>query len=134
MRDPNDIKAKELRIFGISLGVIVLVFFGVFFPWILSGSYPLWPWVFAGIIGVVTFIFPSLLKLIYLFTHALGQKLGQLYMFILLGFIFYFVVTPLGILIRAFGKNPFEKQLDHSITTYRKKSIAVPPKKMEMPF
>jgi|TARA_B110000438_G_scaffold297459_1_gene343882 hypothetical protein len=134
MTNQVDIRDKDLRNFGLSLGLMIGVVFGLLLPWGLKYSFPLLPWFFAGIIWLTAFIKPFFLKFFFLFTTFLGRQLGAFYMYIILAVTFYIVITPLGFLIQTFGSNPYERQLNKALPTYRKNSKVFPPEKMERPF
>ena len=50
---------------------------------------------------------------------VLGMAIGSVVSRIILGFVFFFVVTPIGLLMRAVGRDPMNRELDTSMSSYR---------------
>ena len=53
---------------------------------------------------------------------------------IILGVIFFVLITPLGAIMRRFGYNPMARGYDKSATTYRRMTPERPIQHMEKPF
>ena len=90
-----------------------LIFFGVF----LIASFLLffyqndfWIWTFCLSITflVLSYIFPKVLSPLNRFWTAFGLLMQKFTNPILLALIFYFVITPTGLLMRLFGKHYFQ--------------------------
>jgi hypothetical protein len=47
-----------------------------------------------------------------------GHKLGYVNNHILLGIFFYLLMTPMGLFMRLFGRDPMQRKLDPDATTY----------------
>jgi hypothetical protein len=103
---------QELRNFGVILGAFVAVLFGLFLPWLLAHSIPLWPWIVSAILSSTALIQPSLLAPVYKGWMSVGQVLGWINTRIILAVIFYVLLFPIGLLIRLFGKDPMERKLN----------------------
>jgi len=102
--DINIIKREktELRQFGIMIG-IVLGLLGSFFLWRDKGYYPYFlflstVFLFLGMVG------PLLLKPVYKSWMILGNLLGWVNTRIIMGILFYLILTPIGLILRLFGK------------------------------
>ncbi len=71
---------------------------------------PQWVWVtliaIAAVLLIATVVAPSLLKPVYRGWMRLGEALGWVNTRILLTLIFFLVVTPIGLLMRLFGRSP----------------------------
>jgi hypothetical protein len=50
---------------------------------------------------------------------AVGHIMGWINTRIILGVVFYFVVTPIGIIRRMLGKDPMGKKIESDLKTYR---------------
>jgi Saxitoxin biosynthesis operon protein SxtJ len=110
--------ARELRKFGIMVG-------GIF---CLIG---LWPALFRGqpprawalIIGVLllapALTKPRLLAPVYRVWMLVGETLGWINTRILLGVVFYLVITPMGIVRRLLGKNTIRRSFEPDVQSYR---------------
>jgi len=51
-----------------------------------------------------------------------------------MGLVFYGVVTPMGLVMRLLGKDPLARRLKPEDPSYRIKSEATHPKRLEKPF
>jgi hypothetical protein len=62
----------------------------------------------------------------YRFSTKAGFRLGQMASYVVLGILFFVIVTPLGLVIRLFGKDPLRLRRPSGAETYwsevRKKS------------
>jgi hypothetical protein len=64
----------------------------------------------------------------------IGHVLGWINTRIILGIVFFVLFTPLALLFRVFGRDPMERKLDGSMSSYRKPSHHLPRERMEKPF
>ncbi|MBF0311333.1 MAG: hypothetical protein HQL56_17595 [Magnetococcales bacterium] len=118
-----------------------LVFAAVF---VLVGLFPLWHgmdprwWALAGsglFLGAAL-AFPRQLAPLNRLWTRFGALLHRLTTPLILGVIFFLVVTPIGLIMRLFGKNPLALQVDRTATSYwilRKPPVA-DVKSMKFPF
>lgn len=109
---------KELRQFGF----LCLVFFGLLAAFnfhksgltlgveILAGAA-----VVGGVLGAVA---PQLLKYIFVGWIVAVFPIGWTVSHLLLGFIFFFILTPIGMLMRALGHDPMNRTLDRRASSY----------------
>ena len=115
---PSEITNKQLRSFGFTVGGIFALI--GFWPLIVRGEDPRW-WavVVAGCLLVPAAVFPKSLTWVYKGWMALGHVLGWINTRIILGFVFYFIVTPIGIVRRLLGKDPMGRRLRPDLESYR---------------
>ena len=124
---------KSLRNFGLVMGGILAGLFGILFPLAFSHAFPRWPWLVAAGLWSWALLLPNSLKFVYYVWMLLGQILGWINTRIVLGIVFYLMITPIGLSKRLFGNNP----LDVPPTvpnSYRHPIKPRPPKHMEYPF
>jgi hypothetical protein len=123
---PNEITAKQLRSFGFTVGGIFALI--ALWPLIIRAEDPRW-WavVVAGCLLVPAAVFPQSLTWVYKGWMALGHVLGWINTRIILGFIFYFIVTPIGLFRRWLGKDPMGKKLRPDLDSYRVSRTPRPP-------
>jgi Saxitoxin biosynthesis operon protein SxtJ len=114
----SKITNKQLRSFGFTVGGIFALI--GFWPLIFRGEDPRW-WamVVAGCLVVPAAVFPKSLAWVYKGWMALGHVLGWINTRIILGVVFYLIVTPIGILRRWLGKDPMGRKLRPDIDSYR---------------
>jgi hypothetical protein len=129
-----ELDRKGLREFGLVTGAIVGVIFGLFFPWILERPIPRWPWVIFGVLGLMALAIPMALRPVYKGWMKLGLLMSKITTPIIMGLVFYIVFTPMGLIMRLGGKDAMARRLDEKAASYRVKSVANPPNRVEKPF
>jgi hypothetical protein len=116
MRD--EITKKMLRSFGLLVGAIFAVI--GFWPLLWRHQDPRWWSVILGTCLVVSgIVLPSILLWPYKGWMKLGHVLGWINTRIILGLVFYAVVTPIGVIRRWLGKDPMGRHLRPDLDTYR---------------
>ena len=107
---------RELREFGVTMGAILIVFADV----AMFRGKALGPYVF--VIGFVFFAlgltFPAVLKPLQKIWMGLGLVLGFFVSRIILSIIFFGVITPIGLLMKLFGKDILDERIDKSRASY----------------
>lgn len=125
---------RQLRNFGLTTGVIVVLLFGLLLPWLLSHAWPLWPWILAGVLGGLGLIAPMLLAPVYTVWMKFGHVMGAINTRIILGLFFYLVMAPIGLAMRLFRWDPMRRRAAASATSHRVPSHAKTKQHMEKPF
>lgn len=110
---------SELRKFGYVMAGFFALFFGVLVPWLWSVKWAYWPWGVAVLFFGVAALQPSLLSGFYKLWMRLGKVLEWVNTRLVLGFVFVLVFIPLGLLLRAIGKDTLQKKWDRRLETYR---------------
>jgi O-antigen/teichoic acid export membrane protein len=115
---PNEITSKQLRSFGFTVGGIFALI--ALWPIVVRAEDPRW-WamVVAGCLLVPAVVFPKSLVWVYQGWMAIGHVLGWINTRIILGMIFYVIVTPIGMIRRWLGKDPMGRQLRPDLDSYR---------------
>ena len=134
MHEITPIDRKGLREFGLLTGTIVAVLFGLFFPWLLERSIPLWPWIVAAGLGAWGLIAPDSLRPVYNGWMKFGLLLSKITTPIILGVVFFLVMLPIGLLMRLFRNDPMARKFEKNADSYRIASHAVPKENVERPF
>jgi Saxitoxin biosynthesis operon protein SxtJ len=103
-----------------SFGLLVGAFFFVlgFIRLLKGGQVRWWAVGLAGALLLLAFIAPALLrqpKRAWLF---LGFLLGMVVNPIVLGFLFFFVITPAAFIMRLFGRDAMHLRGDPAVSTY----------------
>ena len=70
-----------------------------------------------AVIGIY-YLVPAWRRPIFTAWLALVFPLGWLLSHLLLSFVFYFVVFPIGLMLRAVRYDPLRRRLDHSVASY----------------
>jgi hypothetical protein len=115
---PNDVPLKQLRQFGWLMGGVFALI--TLWPLVVRGEgIRMWALIIAVIFGVLGTVFPHGLKPIYRVWMIFGEKIGWVNSRILLGLVFYGMVTPISLVIRVLGKRPLKLSFDPKAETYR---------------
>jgi hypothetical protein len=99
----HDVKASSNRAFGFVFTAVFVVF-GL---WPLVSGRPIrvWSLIVAGVFLAAALIAPSLLTWPNRLWSKLGELMNRIVSPVVLAFLFFAVVTPMGALMRAFGKD-----------------------------
>ncbi len=111
-------ETKELRSFGLMVGGIFLFIGG--WPALLRSDDPrAWALILGGLLVILGLGLPKLLRPVYRVWMIIGHALGWVNTRIILGIVFYGLVTPMGLFMRLFGKDPMQRQFVQETLTYR---------------
>lgn len=129
-----ELDRKGLREFGVVTGGIVAALFGLFFPWILDRAWPLWPWIVLVVLGGLGLALPNALKPVYRFWMKFGLYASKVMTPLILGIVFFGVISPMALIKRIFGRDAMARKFDSKSSTYRVQSERQPASKLENPF
>ena len=101
----NSIKAKSKE--NITFGVLFFIFFLIIslYPLNSGGVIRVWSIVLSLVFLIITIIKPNLFTFLNKSWIKFGILLGKIISPIVMGLIFFFVVTPIGILVRVLKKD-----------------------------
>ena len=106
----RDKKARELRRFGLMVGAIFAIIAIV--PLLLRGDGPRgWALLIAGGLMTLGLVFPRALGPVYRVWMWVGHILGQFNTRLLLGLVYFLMMTPMGVVMRLMGRDPLDRQL-----------------------
>ena len=115
---------KSIRDFGLLIGCILLVIAGYL---IYKGRSVNLSIISSGFLFISSgFILPAILKPIYLLWMYFAVILGWFMTRLILGLVFYFIVSPIGIFGRIFGKEFLElkkSSVNNSYWNFKDKDI-----------
>ena len=99
----KDIKRKD----NITFGALFFVFFLVIglYPLKTVGTVRIWSLVLSLLFLIITIIRPNLFTFLNRLWIQFGILLGKIISPLVMGLVFFFVVTPIGILIRMLKKD-----------------------------
>jgi len=129
-----ELDRKGLREFGLTTGAAVVVIFGLFFPWLLDLDWPLWPWLIAAVFWSLALLQPLWLRWIYRAWMHFGLLASRVMTPLVLGIVFFVMITPMAMIMRLMGKDPLRRALDRNQESYRVQSTKSPDEKLERPF
>src|SRR5205823_9030104 len=100
---------KQLRHFGLFVGGIFAVI-GLW-PMVFRAEAPrLWSLALAVALIVPALVLPRSLTYVHRVWMAAGEAMGWINTRIILSVIFYGIVTPMGIVMRRFGRDPMQRR------------------------
>lgn len=123
-----------LRRFGLMSAAFFSGIFGLFFPWILNAVFPKWPWVILAVLVPWSLVAPGSMRPFYNVWMRLSLLIGGVMNYLILGIVFFVVMTPIGFVLRITGHDPMRRDFDRSATTYSKVSRPLSRQNMERPF
>lgn len=125
---------QDLRKFGLLTGAIFVGLFGLLIPILKAHAMPTWPWWLAVSLWLPAMIYPKALKVVYRLWITFGEILGAINSRIILGILFFLIITPIGLIRRTFGKDLMGKHYDPALKSYRTPITPKPITHMEKPF
>lgn len=132
--DIPELDGAGLRSFALTTGGIVAVLFGLAIPWVFGFAYPLWPWILAGILGAWGMVAPATLRPLYRGWMRFGLVMNRIMTPLVLGIVYYLIITPTATVMRLRGRDPLARRLDANLPSYRLTSERKPVEKMEKPY
>jgi len=132
--DIPELDRHGLRQFALSTGAIVAVPFGLFFPWLLDVNFPVWPWIVAGVLSGWGLVAPASLRPVYRGWMRFGLLLNRIVQPVILGVLFFFMITPTSALMRLLRRDAMARSFDDEAKSYRVPSTKRPKSHMERPF
>ena len=129
-----ELDRQGLRNFGLTTGAAIVVIFGLFFPWVLERDWPVWPWIIAAPFWALALVYPLWLRSIYRAWMRFGLLASRVMTPLVLGIVFFVMISPMAMVRRLMGKDPMERSLDPNQKSYRVKSTKNPKERLERPF
>jgi len=100
-----------LPIFSAIVGALVWLKTNSLAPAVIS-------WMIGGTVSVLFALWPASRRRIYMgWTYAV-YPVGWTVSHLLLCFVYFAVITPIGIVLRVLRRNPLERRFDQAATTY----------------
>jgi hypothetical protein len=110
---------KGLRDFGLVTGALFAGIFGIAFPYAFEYSWPIWPWVILILLALFALLKPLWLRPFYNVWMRISMAIGAVVSRIILAAVFFLVVTPTGLIMRACGTDPMRRKLDNEAPSYK---------------
>ena len=129
-----ELDRKGLRDFGLTSGAIVAVIFGLFFPWVLELGLVWWPWILFGVLSLMALAMPMTLQPVYKIWMRFGLIMSKITTPIIMAAVFYLIITPTGLVMKVFSRDPLRRRLSDEESSYRVPSHKAERKRIERPF
>ena len=104
------------RSFGIIFSIVFLII--SLWPLIAGESIRIWPLFFTIILLIISYARPVLLHTPNKLWFKFGLILGNIIAPIIMGIVFFIVITPIGLIMRLIGKDLLNKKINKSLTSY----------------
>lgn len=134
MHEIPELDRRGLRDFGLITGGIVAGLFGLFFPWLLEFAIPRWPWLVGAVLAAWALLHPASLRPVYRGWMKFGLLLSRITTPLILGIVFFLLILPIGLIMRATGHDPMARRLDPEAKSYRIATEKPPRENVERPF
>ena len=129
-----ELDAKGLRDFALKMAAVIAPLFGAVLPWLFDFAYPLWPWVFGGVLALWGLLAPTTLNRVYRGWMHVGMAVGTFNSKVILSLMFFVVILPAGAILRLLGKDPMLRKLRTPATSYRVPSKVSASDHVEKPY
>ena len=113
-----EVTKRTLRQFGLMVGGIFLLIGLWPFVW-RQEAVRIWAVVPGSLLAVAGLMMPGVLKYVYQGWMWVGHVMGWVNTRIILGALFYGVVTPMGLVMRLTGRDPMRREYEPDAQTYR---------------
>ena len=114
--DSDKIKISSNRSFGLLFFVVFLIV--SLWPLTYEGSIRIWSVVISAVFLILGLINSKLLTPLNLLWFKFGMILGAIISPIVMGIVFFLVVTPTGLILRIMGKDLLNKKYEKKKETY----------------
>jgi len=111
-------QVKELRQFGLMVGGVFSVI-GLWPMFLRGDTLRLWAVVLGSLLILLGSLVPTWLAPVHRGWMWVGHVLGWINTRIILGVIFYGLITPIGIVFRMLGKDTMRQSFSDTSSTYR---------------
>ncbi|MFN8009251.1 MAG: SxtJ family membrane protein [Terriglobia bacterium] len=109
---------KQLRSFGFLVGGVFVLL--AIWPAMFRGQPArLWAMVVSACLLLPALLRPGILRPVFRVWMTLGDLLGWVNSRIVLGFLYFLVFTPAGLILRALGKDSLHLRIDRETASYR---------------
>jgi hypothetical protein len=125
---------KGLRSFALQVGAAIALVFGALLPWLFGFRWPLWPWIVGGVLILWGLVAPNTLRPVHRAWMGLAAILHRIMSPIILGIVFFLVVSPMAFVMRLARRDPLRRALDPGSKSYRVGSEPLRPDNLERPF
>jgi hypothetical protein len=108
----------ELRWFG----VMFAAFFGLFgmVAWFFWGRPEIarWMWLVAGALVAIYYLVRPFQRPMYLGWLFAAYPIGWTVSHLLMGIVYFLLITPIGLIMRAVGRDPMQRRFDPDASSY----------------
>ena len=114
-----ELDTKGLRQFAFTMSAVICILFGLILPYLLGHAWPKWPWIIGAVFVFWGALIPKTLRPIYQVWMRFGLIMSKITTPLILGILFFLVVTPTGFVMRIFKGDPMGRKFDKTKNSYR---------------
>jgi hypothetical protein len=109
---------QQLRRFGVLLAIFVPLFGGLW--WWRTGRLAAGEaiWAVGGVLAAIYLAAPRARRMIYLGWMYAAFPIGWTVSHLLMGVVYYLIITPIGVIMRASGRDPLSRRFDRTVQSY----------------
>ena len=112
----NNINKKQIRIF-ILIWSIIFFLIGIY-PLFFNLNIKIWSICLSIIFFVISLLKPELGKYFYIVWVTIGEYLGILISKVIMFMLFFFLFTPISLVLKLLGKDLLNKKIDPNKASY----------------
>jgi hypothetical protein len=128
-----ELDRRGLRDFALITSGVIVGLFALVLPWLFDFAWPTWPWILAAVLSAVGLAAPRALRPVYKLWMRFGLVLSKITTPIILGLVFFLMITPIGLFRRMFASDAMARNF-HAGESYRVMREKAPAKNLERPF
>lgn len=125
---------SELRKFGLVLATVFTLILGLVPPLLFGKNWRIWPFGLTATLAIWAVMAPAGLQFLYTWWMKFALALNAVSSRIILGLVFYLLITPTGFLMRRISGDPMKRTFDPKLKSYRVEPESARYKNMETPF
>jgi len=134
MHKIQELDESGLRGFGLIVGGLFVIIFGILLPWLYEGNLSVWPWIISTALITCALISPLMLSPVYHLWMRFGLLLNSITTPVILGVFFFLILMPMAVFMRFFGRDSLRLKIDKNADTYRIACNKRSRESMEKPF
>lgn len=129
------ISNRELKDFALTMSWAIPSLFMLLLPWVFDHSIPYWPVFVSAVLLSFYLIYAKSIYPIYRVWMIIAGCIGWVNTRVILAFIFYIIIFPIGYLLRILNKLQYKARESETNSSYWKtKPIELKKEDLERPF
>jgi len=110
------VSSSSNRTFGLVFGAVFAII--AVWPWLFGGQIRIWSGIVGAVFALVAWLWPAVLAPLNRVWTRFGLLLHRVVSPVVLGVMFFVVLTPMGLIMRALGKDPLRLRMDRNAGSY----------------
>lgn len=106
----NDTKA--MRSFALTMSIVFPIVFTLLLPWLFNHGMAYWPFAVSSVLMSLYVVYPKGIYYPYFVWMIIASVLGWFNTRLILGIVFYIVITPIGLMMKTLGKLQYKNHVN----------------------